>query len=53
MGKKRAQSPLRPAAAEGDGASTSQTQPPVEPPKEPRPPQKVFYCEGKPFDGAD
>ncbi|KJA29690.1 hypothetical protein HYPSUDRAFT_126647 [Hypholoma sublateritium FD-334 SS-4] len=42
MGKKRAQSPPRPAVAEGDGASTSQT---VEPPKEPRPPQKVFYCE--------
>ncbi|KAF8956691.1 translation initiation factor SUI1 [Flammula alnicola] len=45
MGKKRAQSPPRSAAAapaEGDVASTSQQ--PVEPPKEPTPPVKVVYC---------
>ncbi|KAF8204617.1 translation initiation factor SUI1 [Pholiota molesta] len=42
MGRKqRAASPPRPAPAEGE-ASTSQ--PAGEPPKEPTPPQKVFYC---------
>ncbi|CAA7258480.1 unnamed protein product [Cyclocybe aegerita] len=42
MGKKRAQSPPRTAAAEGEAGSSSQ---PAEPAKEPTPPVQVLYCQ--------
>lgn len=54
MGKKRAQSPARSAAASKpaeteEGSSQSI---PAEPPKEPTPPITVFYCQGMSFDSA-
>jgi len=48
MGRKRAQSPSRAAAASGaEEAEASTSQQPAEPVKEPTAPLQVFYCAGK------